>query len=178
MNGIHSHTVRPEERAGRVSRRVNLSQGFAMLVVVLATLALCVIASGVWYSLCLHADIVYERERYVKQCIVAEQVMKQAIDFVKTRGESLFSAKSRRKLPLQFQLYGDDDAKEKATFVVTVSESKSHEKLPTLLISLHMMKRGMSVMGIACMISQEYEVVGMIKRMRYVVHHYTLGTVL
>lgn len=155
------------------------SDGFMMLVVVTVMSFLCAIATGLWYTMSLQADVMYERECFIKNSIIVEQVMSQALSFIKNNGEAFFSARIRRRLPLSFTLHSDEQADNQKIFSVTVQECKKQNRWPTLLVTVQLLKKGACLVCVRCLCSQlQSGIAAKDKQMEYVVHHYTLGTIL
>ena len=156
-----------------------VSDGFMMLVVVTVMSFLCVIATGLWYTMSLQADVMYERERFIKNSIIAEQVMSQALEFIKNNGESFFSPRIRRRLPLNFTLQEDEQERTQNFFSVTIQECKKQGRWPTLLVTVQMINKGVCLVCIRCLCSQlQSGAATKDKQIEYVVHHYTLGSTL
>ncbi|MFA6527516.1 MAG: hypothetical protein WCT20_03785 [Candidatus Babeliales bacterium] len=156
-----------------------LSDGFMMLVVVVVMAFLSVVATGLWYTMSLQADILYERERHIKNEIIAEQIMRQAIDFVTANGTSFFSQRVMRRLPLDLTLDDCGGAEDGKKFVVTVAQDKHKSEWPTLLVTVQMLKKDDGVVMVRCLLSHRAPIAStQQKQGAYVVHHYTFGDTL
>ena len=153
------------------------SDGFMMLVVVAVVSLLCVAATGLWYTMSLQADVMYEREQHIKNELIAQQVMRQVLNFIKSNGASFFNERSRQGYPLSFKLGGAEAVDDQKEFSVTVDQDKHKTAMPTLLVSLQMLKKNEAVIMLRCLCSQ-LATSQQNKKVAYVVHHYTVGTTL
>lgn len=150
-------------------------QGFVMFVVVIVLAMLCTVGMGIWYTMSLQTDILYQRERHIRQQIMIEQVMRQVIVFVEKHELALFSKKQRART-LSFCLSQPGDVL--LRFDITISDYQDKQKRPTKLISVCFIKNGHNIDMQRCLLSLMLNQDAEKKERKYVVHHYTFGSAL
>ena len=110
-----------------------------LLVVVVLLSLLCTVAAGLWRTMSLDADILYERELSIKNNYITQQVMERVLDFIKSNGDAFFSQRTRQQLPLTFTLDDRGVQVQRKIFTVTIHEYKGKAVLPTLCIAVQML---------------------------------------